>query len=939
MTDFAVGSLVRARDREWVVLPSEDSDVLRLRPLGGSEAEVCSIYRPLGLDRVEDAAFQPPTADRAGDFISAQLLLDAARLSLRTGAGPFRCLGRVSVRPRPYQTVPLLLGLRSDPIRLLIADDVGIGKTIEGGLLARELLDRGEVRRLAVLCPPHLCDQWQQELREKFHIDAVVVRTGTAARLERDIPHGDISLFEHYPYQVVSIDYVKSDRRRDAFLLHCPNLVIVDEAHTAARPGGAAGLQQQQRHELLHHLARKPERHFILMTATPHSGIEESFRSLIGLLDPRFERLELDQLTDKDRQDLAQHFIQRKRADVKNWLGEDTPFPDRESSEESYPLSQAYQRLFTSVYDFARDIVQTGDRLTTAQRRFRYWAALALLRCVMSSPAAAEAALAKRARQAADAEQEAPDEDLLAESIYDRTDSEAAVDTQPANAVEEGEATLEDSDRRRLRDFARRAAALQGPDDAKLEKLVEIVENLLREGLSPIVYCRYIATSDYVAEQLEKRLKKHADLRIISVTGAASEDLREKRIEELAQSPRRVLVCTDCLSEGVNLQEAFSAVVHYDLPWNPNRLEQREGRVDRFGQKKRKVKAILLYGRDNPIDGAVLDVLIRKAVKIHRSLGVTVPVPVDSEEILNAVFEHLFLKHSDSGQLRLFDEPKVREYHVAYDRAAEREKESRTRFAHRTIDPAEVARELEETDAVLGDPSAVQRFVRLACERLNAPLRRAGDGWTVQPDALPEPVRERLPKLGNLSFASPAPEGFTTVGRNHPLTAALAEYLLDNAFDVTDPLPKAGRCGALRTSAVERRTTILLLRIRFSLGGSLLAEEALPWAFTGRPPDLEPLPEAAALELIARADELLRTPGATHNLAPEERARTLESALDMLPQLPLDQIAQERAERLLDAHRRVRKLTADKLRGFKVEPYPPDVLGLYVLLPIPGGVR
>ncbi|NTU77994.1 MAG: DEAD/DEAH box helicase, partial [Chloroflexales bacterium] len=161
MSRFTVGSLVRCREREWVVLPSPDEDLLLLRPLGGAAAEVCGIFLPVEGDRVAEASFTPPDPAGIGDFEAGALLRDAARLSLRSGAGPFRSLGRLGVRPRPYQLVPLIMALRLDPVRLLIADDVGIGKTIEAGLIARELLDRGEISRLTVLCPPHLCDQWQ----------------------------------------------------------------------------------------------------------------------------------------------------------------------------------------------------------------------------------------------------------------------------------------------------------------------------------------------------------------------------------------------------------------------------------------------------------------------------------------------------------------------------------------------------------------------------------------------------------------------------------------------------------------------------------------------------------------------------------------------------------------------------------------------------------
>lgn len=167
------------------MVPSDEDEVLRLRPLSGSEGETIGLLRQLEESAVEESVFPTPEPYKAGDFIGSKLLRNAARLSLRSGAGPFRSLGRISVRPRPYQFVPLIMAMRLDPVRVLIADDVGVGKTIEAGLIARELLDRGEARRLCVLCPPHLCDQWQTELARHFHIHAEVVRTSTIARLER----------------------------------------------------------------------------------------------------------------------------------------------------------------------------------------------------------------------------------------------------------------------------------------------------------------------------------------------------------------------------------------------------------------------------------------------------------------------------------------------------------------------------------------------------------------------------------------------------------------------------------------------------------------------------------------------------------------------------------------------------------------------------------
>ena len=177
--EFKTGMIVNTRGRDWIVLPSEDKDLLRLKPLDGSEDDCVGIYMPLKMprDEVKPAQFGLPTIDDLGSARSAKLLYDASRLTLRNAAGPFRCAAKLSFRPRSYQMVPLIMALKQEnPIRLLIADDVGIGKTVEALLIAKELLERREIKRFAVLCPPHLCEQWQTELKDKFNIDAVIIR-------------------------------------------------------------------------------------------------------------------------------------------------------------------------------------------------------------------------------------------------------------------------------------------------------------------------------------------------------------------------------------------------------------------------------------------------------------------------------------------------------------------------------------------------------------------------------------------------------------------------------------------------------------------------------------------------------------------------------------------------------------------------------------------
>jgi superfamily II DNA or RNA helicase len=799
-----------------------------------------------------------------------------------------------------------------------------------------------------VLCPPHLCDQWQRELERKFHIRAVIVRTNTIARLERDLPRRDISVYQHYRHMVVSIDFAKSDRRRDQFLAFCPELVIVDEAHASARPGGAAARNQQQRHELVRAVAAKSDRHILLLTATPHSGIEESFRSLLGLLKPEFENLPLDGLIATQRAHLARHFIQRLRADVRKWLGADTFFPERDPKEEQYDLGPEYQALFNDLLRFTQETVVVPG-LSRPRQRVRYWAALSLLRCVMSSPAAAVAALRRAAGSAASVEsEEEADEEVRQWQVLDPIREEGTNDAVPDSVVAAGERDVSESERRRLREFARRAEAmLDGDADLKIAKAAQIAADLLSKGFRPIIYCRFIETAKYVAERLQQRLAgRFPGLHTLAVTSeTGSDEEREARVAELAESPRRVLVATDCLSEGVNLQDQFDAVIHYDLPWNPNRLEQREGRVDRFGQTTPVVPAYLLYGKNNLIDLTVLDVLIRKAKDIYRATGVRVPVPVESESVMQAVAQALFERRATRTtqlQLDLEGAPTVQALHEQWNRAAAFEKENRSRFAQHAIKPEEVARELEATDAVLGDPAAVRKFLVEATHRLDIPLRQRNGCIVLELAGPLEGLKDRLGwrKPRPIVFGSPLPRGIEdaeVIDRNHPLIIALSDRILGEAFSPKqDPQArKFARCGAAYATTVSTRTALLLLRIRYRMergrGQDLFGEEVVAAGFR---------PTGDGLEwLDANGQEVstLLQASATASISQQERVRQVDWALGTLEQSAkrLRELASARAKEIEAAHERLRQQAGG--RKIKVFPYAPDILGVYVL--VPGGSR
>lgn len=421
---FAVGSLVHTRGRDWVVLPPDDPECLLLRPLGGNDHEVVGIVPT--LESIRSASFALPDPADLGDARTCELLRDAARLGFRATSGPFRSFGHIAVEPRPYQLVPLLMAMKQSPVRLLIADDVGIGKTVEAALIARELLDRGEVSRLTVLCPPQLAEQWQTELADKFHIQAELVLPSTVRKLERRLGVG-VSLFEVYSFTIVSLDYIKSDSRRAEFLRTCPDLVIVDEAHSCASATG--GKATMQRYGLIRDLSANAERHMILVSATPHSGKDDVFRSLLGFLRQDFANLPEDisgKENEEYRKALAEHFVQRRRGDIRAYMEINTPFPDREVQEITWKLTEDARSLLGRILSLVRENITRSQQGTMFQQRISWWSALALLRAIASSPAAAAATLRSRATGMGSGDDLPLVEELGRQAVFDLTDNDAS---------------------------------------------------------------------------------------------------------------------------------------------------------------------------------------------------------------------------------------------------------------------------------------------------------------------------------------------------------------------------------------------------------------------------------------------------------------------------------------------------------------------------------
>jgi superfamily II DNA or RNA helicase len=456
--------------------------------------------------------------------------------------------------------------------------------------------------------------------------------------------------------------------------------VVVDEAHACV----GTHQSRQQRFELLKRLASDRERHLILLTATPHSGDEAAFDRLLSLLDEEFTSSALD--TDATRARLARHYVQRRRIDItgRDW-GEDRVFPKHETAERPYSLSTEHKAFHDAVLDYCFGVVE-GAGADQYRRRLAFWGTLALMRCVGSSPAAALSALRNRL---------AAEPDRLEEQVFDDEADEAdAIDVEPASGINPDDPLMA---------LVTQAERLTKAADPKLDALTNVLKPLIASGANPVVLCRFIATAEHVAKGLRKSFP---GLRVEAVTGALPPDDRRAQVEAMLKADQRLLVATDCLSEGVNLQSLFDTVLHYDLSWNPTRHQQREGRIDRFGQPKKIVRSVLLYSPDSAIDGAVLEVILRKAEAIRKATGVTVPLPDERGAVTGALMNAVMLRRGRSRQLNL-------DFGLAHDveamatswrDAEEGERRSRARFAQNILQPQEVIPEWKRWRDLLGSP-------------------------------------------------------------------------------------------------------------------------------------------------------------------------------------------------------------------------------------------
>ena len=561
---------------------------------------------------------------------------------------------RSGVEPEDYQLEPVARALTMPRVNLLLADDVGLGKTIEAGLTMQELMLRNRVASVLIVCPAALQYQWRDEMRDKFGLEFRIINSEAVSRLRRQ--RGiHVNPWTHFPRLITSIDYLKQDRVFQRFCETLPpdgesswprryDLLIVDEAHNIAPAGSLHYAKPSQRTRIIRRMARHFE-HRIFLTATPHNGYRESFSALLEILDDqRFMRG-----VRPSPEALGQVLIRRMKSEIVDFDG--TPrFPRREihslevdyspEEREGHILLRRYARLCMS---------HLGSKGKASLTALQFVLKL-LKKRLFSSPQAFAKTLARHAESRKLHARPTPVGQFFLPDLEELTDAEAEEAVEDALTLSGACLPSPDAEEEKLLRALRRWA--EGPARQKDAKAARLLD-WLRETLCPdgvwtdtrvVIFTEYLDTQDYLAE-----LMTRAGLggeRLICLNGLVSPQDRERAKAAFqaspSDSPVRILLGTDAASEGINLQNHCSRLLHYEIPWNPSRLEQRNGRVDRHGQQAPTVDIFHFVPANFDASAAEGDVLrddleflhrvVHKVENIRQDLGKVGPVIAEQVE-------------------------------------------------------------------------------------------------------------------------------------------------------------------------------------------------------------------------------------------------------------------------------------------------------------------
>jgi superfamily II DNA or RNA helicase len=741
--------------------PASIATVAAVVPIGEGSVQV--FYRTADggtkerlLGRADEENLSIATVERPwsfdGDGAAFQLTCEAKRIDLAFLFDPMMAVHTANVEPLPHQITAVYESmLPKQPLRFVLADDPGAGKTIMAGLYIRELVMRADARRILIVAPGSLVEQWRDELFEKFGLEFKVY----SSELDIIAPSGNP--FEDFNQLVVRLDQMARNEELQEKLVNAGwDLVVFDEAHKLAAHYFGSKLEKTGRFRFAERIGAET-RHLLLMTATPHNGKEEDFQLFLSLLDAdRFYGKFRDGAHKVDVSDLMRRMVKEELVKFDN-----TPlFPERKAYTVNYTLSPTEAALYEAVTEYVKTEMGKADELTGSRKGSVGFALTALQRRLASSPEAIyqslkrrkerlqsrlrEEKLGIRGRKAlAETIGEAPedDDDLNAEE-QENLEENLIDDATAAKSIIELEGEIEI-----LKDLEEQArSVVASGQDRKWDELSKILQNSaeMRDASGRqrklIIFSEHRDTLNYLHEKVAGVLGNHEA--IVTIHGGTHRDERRKIQALFRSDPEvRVLIATDAAGEGVNLQNA-NLMVNYDLPWNPNRLEQRFGRIHRIGQ----VEVCHLWN--------LVAKETREGDVYHRLLE---KLEVESEalkgrvfDILGEVFEETSLKDLLLQAIRYGDQPEVRarltrKIDQALDHDHLKSLLNRNALAQETMSAERlysVKEEMEKAEARRLQPFFVRSFFMKAFEQLGGSIYPREPG-RFEVTHVPTSIRER----------------------------------------------------------------------------------------------------------------------------------------------------------------------------------------------------
>lgn len=934
-----VGQLVTVRGQQWIVSEVSDTsiaedEVSTSRLSGRTLATLTSVDEDdLGAElsviwevepgrSISSAGELPdiPEPERWDDPQTLGALLDAVRwgtvasADVTTLQAPFRA----GIQIKDYQLEPVAKALRMPRVALLVADDVGLGKTVEAGLVISELLLRHRARRVLVVCPAPLTVKWQEEMRDKFGLAFTVLDSAALAAMRRT--HGlQANPFTIYPRMIISLPWLRTPRVQrlldevldgrsggEPFI----DLLVVDEAHHCApaapakgRRGYAVDSQQTRAVRLL----SDHSQHRMLLSATPHNGYSESWQALLELLDPhRFVRG-----TPPDRAALDEVLVRRLKDAVVNADGR-PEFAERLPAEAlvvDYGPEEREGHALLGEYAALRTGSPTRNDLVT----------LLLKKRLFSSPAAFARTLEQHERTVRSLRQGNEDDDVDADHLLDDEPDDIVGSEEEGSlllAAATGLSPQASAALARLRTWADARAM---PADRKAERLVTELEALCRPDGEwsrerVIVFTEYRDTQVWLAALLGARGLGGERLGELHGTMETSrrERLKAAFQADPSRDPVRILLATDSASEGIDLQKHCCRVIHYDIPFNPNRLEQRIGRVDRFGQTRPvHVAHFVGAGWQDAREGsyeADLEFLSRVAAKVaqeREDLGRVNPVlarAVESRMLGRPLLDDPFAAQRGTSPVRAEHDLRAQVQRLRAQLTAS------TTALH--VAAPNVQRVVDKALALAGQPPLVDRAEGL----VEPPVLTRG--WERTVVGLADPLDEELlrPLTFDADLAGPdvvhAHLGHALVDQSQRLLRSAAWGLhsgLSRVTGVTASLPPEVRPGELLVTLATRLVVV-------GTDGARLHEEVV---LTGRA-----LPESGRsrrievderrYEVVRDAVEAALEPAACRPAPLAARRRLVAAWPDLRDQLVTD-VALRAAARGQSLGRQIRERQAEEL--------------------------